>query len=105
MERDTRGQARGRNAGGKKRRLSRRRRQRRKVILTVTAVFLVLVFGAVAFLWSKYDRMGKVLISEKDVKATVLDGQFHEDAGDGRGDEGVFEHRGLRAGQPFHREF
>ncbi len=78
MERDTRGQARGRNAGGKKRRLSRRRRQRRKVILTVTAVFLVLVFGAVAFLWSKYDRMGQVLISEKDVKVNDLTPETEE---------------------------
>ncbi len=54
-------------AGSKKKRLSRRKRQRRKVILVVVTVLLALVFLVLAFAWSKYDKLGRVLIQEKDL--------------------------------------
>ena len=92
MERDTRSQTRSRagsgrsaagsrSAGGsrntgnnrkRKKRLSRRQRQRRKIILVVVAFLLVLVFAAAAFIMQKYNKMGKVLIKEKDVKINDL---------------------------------
>ncbi len=65
----------GRNqAQGTRRRkkASRRRRQRRKVILVLVVVLLALVCLAFAFVWNKYDKMGKTLIKEKDVKINEL---------------------------------
>ncbi len=58
---------------GGKRKTSRRKRQKRKIILLVTAVLLVLIMIPVAFSWSKYDKMGKIVIKDKDVKINQLE--------------------------------
>lgn len=69
MERDTQRHADTRN---RKKKTSRKKRQKQKIILVVIVVLLALVFLAVAFAWTKYDKMGKVLIKDKDVKKNEL---------------------------------
>lgn len=70
MGRDTQGHSANTRNGKKK--TSRRKRQKRKIILVIVVVLLALVFLAVAFAWTKYDKMGKVLIKDKDVKINDL---------------------------------
>lgn len=61
------------DGGGKKRKTSRKKRQRRKVILMTVVVLLALILIPVAFVWSKYDKMGKSVIKDKDVKINKLE--------------------------------
>ena len=56
----------------KRKRASKRKRQRRKVILVLAVILLALGCLAFAFVWNKYDKMGKTLIKEKDVKINEL---------------------------------
>jgi len=56
----------------RKKKSSRRKRQRRKVIFLIVLVFLALIFSAVAFTWSKYGKMGRIPIKDKDVKINEL---------------------------------
>lgn len=56
----------------KKRKTSRRKRQRRKIIIVVVIVLLALIMIPIAFSWSKYEKMGKVVINDKDVKINEL---------------------------------
>ena len=56
----------------RKRKTSRRKRQRRKIIIVVIVVLLALIMIPIAFSWSKYDKMGKVVINDKDVKINEL---------------------------------
>ena len=56
----------------KKGKTSRKKRQRRKVILVVIVILLALIMIPIAFSWSKYDKMGKVVINDKDVKINEL---------------------------------
>lgn len=56
----------------KKKKTSRRKRQRRKIIIAVIVVLLALIMIPIAFSWSKYDKMGKVVINDKDVKINEL---------------------------------
>lgn len=70
MERDTRNHS--SDTRSRKKKTSRRKRQKRKIILVIVVILLALVFLAVAFAWTKYDKMGKVLIRDKDVKINEL---------------------------------
>ena len=56
----------------RKRKTSRRKRQRRKIIIVVVIVLLALILIPIAFSWSKYDKMGKIVINDKDVKINEL---------------------------------
>ncbi len=73
MEREVRNNGRGQTPDRRKRKkASRRKRQRRKVILMLIVVLLALAGLAFAFAWNKYEKMGKTLIREKDVKINEL---------------------------------
>lgn len=50
----------------------RKKRQRRKIIIVVIVVLLALLMIPLAFSWSKYDKMGKVVINDKEVKINEL---------------------------------
>ncbi len=56
-----------------KRKVSRRKRQKRKIILIVVIILLALIMIPLAFSWSKYEKMGKIVIKDKDVKINQLD--------------------------------
>lgn len=51
---------------------SRKKRQMRKLIVAIVVVLLALIMIPIAFLWSKYDKMPKVVINDKDVKINDL---------------------------------
>ena len=73
MERDMRSSGAGRNQTQyKRKKKSRRRRQRRKLILVILVVILAAVGLIFSFAWNKYEKMGKTLIKEKDVKMNEL---------------------------------
>ena len=73
MERDMRSSGAGRNQTQyKRKKKSRRRRQRRKLILVILVVVLAAVGLIFSFAWNKYEKMGKTLIKEKDVKMNEL---------------------------------
>ncbi len=73
MEREMRNNGRGQAPNGKRRKgAGRRRRQRRKLIFMLVVVVLAICCLAFAFVWNKYDKMGKTLIKEKDVKINDL---------------------------------
>ena len=66
MARDTRNQAEyGRK---KKKKTNRKKRQQRKIILAILAVILALIGLAAAYAWSKFGKMGRIDIKDKDVK-------------------------------------
>ncbi len=54
--------------GGRK-----KKRQKRKLILLIVLVLLVLIMIPLAFSWSKYEKMGKIAIKDKDVKINNLE--------------------------------
>ncbi len=56
----------------KKKITNRKKRQRRKIIIVVIVVLLALLMIPIAFSWSKYDKMGKVVINDKEVKINEL---------------------------------
>lgn len=56
----------------KKKITNRKKRQRRKIIIVVIVVLLALLMIPLAFSWSKYDKMGKVVINDKEVKINEL---------------------------------
>ena len=66
------------NNRNRKRKMSRRRRQRRKLLLMIAAIFVAIIFLIIAFVWNKYDKMGKVLIHEKDVQINELSEETKE---------------------------
>ena len=51
--------------GRKKGTTRRKKRQRRKIIIAVIVVLLALLMIPIAFSWSKYDKMGKVVINDR----------------------------------------
>lgn len=51
---------------------SRRKRQKRKLIIVIIVVLLAIIMIPIAFSWSKYDKMGKVVINDKEVKINEL---------------------------------
>ncbi len=51
---------------------SRKKRQMRKVILVAVVVVLAIVMAVAAFFLSKYDKMPKVVINDKEVKINEL---------------------------------
>lgn len=55
-----------------KKKVSKRKRQKRKIIVVIVVVLLALLMIPIAFSWSKYDKMGKVVINDKDVKINEL---------------------------------
>ena len=56
----------------KKGKTNRKKRQTRKIIVVAVVVLLALIMIPVAFSWSKYDKMGKVVIHDKEVKINEL---------------------------------
>ncbi len=56
----------------KKGKVSKKKRQMRKLIVAVVVILLALIMIPVAFLWSKYDKMPKVVINDKEVKINEL---------------------------------
>ena len=56
----------------KKKKTNRKKRQQRKVILAILAVILALIGLAAAYVWSKYGKMGRIDIKDKDVKINDL---------------------------------
>ncbi len=56
-----------------KRKSSRRKRQKRKMIIIALVILLALILIPVAFSWSKYEKMGKIIINDKDVKINQLE--------------------------------
>lgn len=56
----------------KKAKSSKKRRQMRKLIVVIVVVLLALIMIPIAFSWSKYDKMGKVFINDKEVKINEL---------------------------------
>ena len=69
-----------RHDGGrnKKKTTSRKRKQKRKLILMLVVILLALILIPVAFSWSKYQKMGKVMIKDKDVKMNNLEPETKE---------------------------
>ena len=65
MERDV-------QSNKKKGKASRKKRQKRKIIIVAVVVLLALIMIPIAFSWSKYDKMGKVVINDKEVKINEL---------------------------------
>ena len=59
--------------GDEVRRGRRKKRQKRKLILLIVLVLLVLIMIPLAFSWSKYEKMGKIAIKDKDVKINNLE--------------------------------
>ena len=70
MARDTRGQT--EYTRKKKRKTKRKKRQQRKIILAVLAVLIAIIGLVFAFGWSKYGKMGRISIRDKDVKINDL---------------------------------
>ena len=56
----------------KKKKTNRKKRQQRKIILAILAVILALIGLAAAYVWSKYGKMGRIDIKDKDVKINDL---------------------------------
>ncbi len=60
-----------RSSGKKK--TSRKKRQVIKIVFMVIVVLLAILLIPVAFSWSKYEKMGKTVIKDKDVKINKLE--------------------------------
>ena len=60
-----------RSSGKKK--TSKKKRQVIKIVFMVIVVLLALLLIPVAFSWSKYEKMGKTVIKDKDVKINKLE--------------------------------
>lgn len=56
----------------KKGKASKKKRQMQKLIVAIVVVLLALIMIPIAFLWSKYDKMPKVVINDKEVKINEL---------------------------------
>lgn len=56
----------------KKKKTKRKRRRQRRVILSILLIFLALVALVVAYGWSKYGKMNRISIRDKDVKINDL---------------------------------
>ncbi len=56
----------------KKKKTNRKKRQQRKIILVILAVILALIGLVAAYVWSKYGKMGRIDIKDKDVKINDL---------------------------------
>lgn len=69
MAKDTRNYS---STGKKKKKTRRKKRQQRKIILVILAVILALVGLVFAYVWSKYGKLGRISIKDKDVKVNDL---------------------------------
>ncbi|MCI8483877.1 MAG: LCP family protein [Lachnospiraceae bacterium] len=56
----------------KKKKTNRRKKQKRKVILVIAAILLALIGLVFAYAWSKYGKLGRIDIKDKDVKVNDL---------------------------------